>query len=77
MMILLVQEELSILKRQNVSRSLSFGSTTIDRMQEQYSDYLDDTYETEKQQGEDLLGYESEGVVRMSAKQVLKVMLQL
>lgn len=64
------QEELFLLKRQNISRSLSFGSITVDNMQAQENACIENIYELDEQEVDNLLGYESRGVVRMSTKQV-------
>ncbi|GMI74546.1 hypothetical protein HRI_001123900 [Hibiscus trionum] len=64
----LLKEELSALKRQNVSRSLSFGSAITATLQlEEIPD--DNKSEMCHEQVDDLLGYESKGTVRMSTKQ--------
>ncbi|KAE8721819.1 Phragmoplast orienting kinesin 2 [Hibiscus syriacus] len=65
----LLKEELSALKRQNVSRSLSFGSAITAALQLEESPD-DNTSEMCQEQVDDLLGYESKGTVRMSAKQL-------
>ncbi|XP_039039829.1 kinesin-like protein KIN-12D [Hibiscus syriacus] len=64
----LLKEELLALKRQNVSRSLSFGSAITAALQLEESPD-DNTSEMCQEQVDDLLGYESKGTVRMSAKQ--------
>ncbi|XVE49142.1 hypothetical protein DITRI_Ditri01bG0058600 [Diplodiscus trichospermus] len=68
----LLKEELSALKRQNVSRSLSFGPTVSGTMQlEEYPSVSNDsTYAMGQEQVDDVLGYESKGIVRMSTKQL-------
>eukprot|EP00257_Ricinus_communis_P017920 XP_015576480.1 kinesin-like protein KIN-12F [Ricinus communis] len=66
----LLKEELSLLKRQNVSRSLSFDSTVKGTSQVQDAAFRDNIYETDQQQVDGLLGFESKGIVRMSTKQL-------
>ncbi|OMO74183.1 Semialdehyde dehydrogenase, NAD-binding protein [Corchorus capsularis] len=66
----LLKEELSLLRRQNVSRSLSFGSTISGTMQLEDNPLNDNTDEMGLQQVDDLLGYESKGIVRLSTKQL-------
>ncbi|XP_031381978.1 kinesin-like protein KIN-12D [Punica granatum] len=67
----LLQEELAALKRQNVSRSLSFGSISIDDDMELEEEVpLENKGEEGSQRAEELLGFESKGVVRMSTKQL-------
>ncbi|XVF01191.1 hypothetical protein REPUB_Repub04eG0067300 [Reevesia pubescens] len=66
----LLKEELSALKRQNISRSLSFGSTISGTIQLEENPSDDNTYEMGQEQVDDLLGYESKGIVRMSTKQL-------
>ncbi|PKI50228.1 hypothetical protein CRG98_029301, partial [Punica granatum] len=69
--ICLLQEELAALKRQNVSRSLSFGSISIDDDMELEEEVpLENKGEEGSQRAEELLGFESKGVVRMSTKQL-------
>ncbi|KAK8518820.1 hypothetical protein V6N12_012061 [Hibiscus sabdariffa] len=64
----LLKEELSALKHQNVSRSLSFGSAITATLQlEEIPD--DNTSEMCQEQVDDLLVHESRGTVRMSTKQ--------
>ncbi|GAV81504.1 Kinesin domain-containing protein/Kinesin-relat_1 domain-containing protein [Cephalotus follicularis] len=65
----LLNEELSILKRQNVSRSLSFVSTS-NTMNIEENACIEDKYEISQKQTVDLLGDESKGIVRMSTKQL-------
>ncbi|XP_022725985.1 kinesin-like protein KIN-12D isoform X2 [Durio zibethinus] len=65
----LLKEELSSLKRQNVSRSLSFGPTISGTMQLEENPSDDSTNEMGQEQV-DVLGYESKGIVRMSSKQL-------
>lgn len=57
------QEELSALKRHNISRSLSFGSISIGG--------VGDKSDGDKQEVDDSLHFDPSGVVRMSNKQVL------
>ncbi|CAK7329803.1 unnamed protein product [Dovyalis caffra] len=66
----LLKEELSILKRQNVSRSLSFGSNGKDKMQEQGQASREFMYDTDQQHVDDLCGVGGKGIVRMSTKQL-------
>ncbi|KAF5745669.1 phragmoplast orienting kinesin 2 [Tripterygium wilfordii] len=67
----LLKEELSLLKRQNVSRSLSFGSTSVkDTVQLQDNDFTEMTDEMNQPEGDDSSGYESRGIVRLSTKQL-------
>ncbi|XVF45199.1 hypothetical protein PTKIN_Ptkin02bG0185700 [Pterospermum kingtungense] len=65
----LLKEELSALKRQNVSRSLSFGPAISGVMQLEENPSDDSTYEMGQEQV-DVLGYEPKGIVRMSTKQL-------
>ncbi|KAM4098807.1 hypothetical protein ACJW30_07G107100, partial [Castanea mollissima] len=65
----LLKEELSLLKRHNVSRSLSFD-VTKDATQEQEMDCTEDICDMDQQHVVDSLGYESKGIVRMSTKQL-------
>ncbi|PPD81977.1 hypothetical protein GOBAR_DD21105 [Gossypium barbadense] len=64
----LLKEELSALKRQNVSRSLSFGAAITGTVQLEES--LDDGNTYGMCLEEDDLGYESKSTVRMSFKQL-------
>lgn len=64
------QEELSLLKRQNISRALSFGSATANFAELQVDSPSSEMHETGHQQAGNLLVYESGGCVRMSRKQV-------
>ncbi|KAG6777782.1 hypothetical protein POTOM_017615 [Populus tomentosa] len=66
----LLKEELSFLKRQNVSRSLSFGSTGKDTMQEQDTASTEIMYDMDQQHADDLRGVGGKGIVRMSTKQL-------
>ncbi|KAH9695748.1 kinesin-like protein KIN-12D [Citrus sinensis] len=66
----LLKEELFFLKHQNISRSLSFGSITVDNMQAQENACVENIYELDQQEVDNSLGYESKGVVRMSTKQL-------
>jgi hypothetical protein len=76
--VILEQEELSILKRQNVSRSLSFGLTSVkDTAEEQENACTTNIHNMDEQRIDDLLGYESKGIVRLSTKQVYFSMLGL
>ncbi|XP_050231749.1 kinesin-like protein KIN-12D isoform X2 [Mercurialis annua] len=61
----LLKEELSLLKRQNVSRSLSFNSTQV-----QDTPRGENTCRIDQQQVDGSPGIESEGIVRMSTKQL-------
>lgn len=71
----LKQEELSSLKRQNVSRALSFGQTTIsgDCRTEDDSSYAEKELETD--QHGSLITKEAKGIVRLSSKQVHHIFL--
>ncbi|KAK4378399.1 hypothetical protein RND71_000261 [Anisodus tanguticus] len=66
----LLKEELSSLKRQNVSRALSFGQTTIsgDSRLEDDSSYDEKALETD--QHGSLIIKEAKGIVKLSSKQV-------
>ncbi|KAI9181658.1 hypothetical protein LWI28_017227 [Acer negundo] len=64
----LLKEELLLLKRQNISRSLSFGSMT-DPLQADESACMVNKYEMD-QQPVDLPEFESKGIVRLSTKQL-------
>lgn len=64
------QEELSLLKRQNISRALSFGSATANITEFQVDSPSNVLQETGHQQARNSLVYESGGCVRMSRKQV-------
>ncbi|KAJ8763372.1 hypothetical protein K2173_002255 [Erythroxylum novogranatense] len=66
----LLKEELSVLKRQNVFRSLSFDSTVDDTKRLQDSACLGNTYEMDGKQINDSLEFESKGSVRLSTKQL-------
>ncbi|KAK9286730.1 hypothetical protein L1049_015133 [Liquidambar formosana] len=61
----LLKEELSALKHQNVSRSLSFGSNIA---RESYA--CTERIPEDQERTDDLLGCESKGTVRMSSKQL-------
>ncbi|CAD5323501.1 unnamed protein product [Arabidopsis thaliana] len=63
-------EELSLLKRQNISRALSFGSATANFAESQVDSPSSVMHETGQQQAGNLLVYESGGCVRMSRKQL-------
>ncbi|KAI4332059.1 hypothetical protein L6164_016998 [Bauhinia variegata] len=66
----LLKEELAILKRQNVSRSLSFSLTSSRDMKESLEGTsLEDASEVVQQQGDNPLDYESKGI-RISNKQL-------
>ncbi|KAK0582663.1 hypothetical protein LWI29_028296 [Acer saccharum] len=64
----LLKEELLLLKRQNISRSLSFGSMT-DPLQADESACMVNKYEMD-QHMVDLPEFESKGIVRLSIKQL-------
>ncbi|KAK2665172.1 hypothetical protein Ddye_003746 [Dipteronia dyeriana] len=64
----LLKEELLLLKRQNISRSLSFGSMT-DLLQAEESACMLNKYGMD-QQPVDLPEFESKGIVRLSTKQL-------
>ncbi|KAL1192271.1 Kinesin-like protein KIN-12D [Cardamine amara subsp. amara] len=66
----LLKEELSLLKRQNISRALSFGSATANFAEFQVDSPSREMHETGQQQAGNLLVYESGGCVRMSRKQL-------
>ncbi|KAJ4830100.1 hypothetical protein Tsubulata_017786 [Turnera subulata] len=76
----LLKEELSLLKRQTVFRSLSFGSTVQDARHNQNNTSTEKIYETdqekanffeiERQKADGFQGFEPKGVVRMSTKQL-------
>ncbi|KAJ0076723.1 hypothetical protein Patl1_36218 [Pistacia atlantica] len=66
----LLKEELALLKRQNVSRSLSFGSITVDTVHGREDACMDNTDEVDQHQVDHFLGYESKGIVRLSMKQL-------
>ncbi|XP_057992919.1 kinesin-like protein KIN-12D isoform X2 [Hevea brasiliensis] len=66
----LLKEELSLLKRQNVFRSLSFGSTVKDTTQAQHTACSEKMYETDQQHVDGSLALESKGIIRMSTKQL-------
>ncbi|PHT41986.1 hypothetical protein CQW23_20840 [Capsicum baccatum] len=62
----LLKEELSSLKRQNVSRALSFGQTTVSgdsRLED------DSSYDETDQHGSSMITKEAKGIVRLSTKQ--------
>ncbi|XP_015061958.1 kinesin-like protein KIN-12D isoform X1 [Solanum pennellii] len=65
----LLKEELSSLKRQNISRALSFGQTTVsgDSRLEDDSSYDEKALETD--QHGSLMTKEAKGVIRLSSKQ--------
>ncbi|KAK8562917.1 hypothetical protein V6N12_010981 [Hibiscus sabdariffa] len=64
----LLKEELSAFRRQNVSRSLSFGSAITATLQLEESP--DNKTSEMCPELDDVLGYESKGTVRMSTKQL-------
>ncbi|GLT63701.1 hypothetical protein SLA2020_362450 [Shorea laevis] len=66
----LLKEELSALKRQNVCRSLSFCSTDVNTAELREDASNDNKCEMDQQGVDDVLGYESKGIVRMSTKQL-------
>ncbi|KAF5727235.1 hypothetical protein HS088_TW22G00924 [Tripterygium wilfordii] len=67
----LLKEELSLLKRQNVSRSLSFGSTSVkDSIQLQDNAFTELTDEMNQPEADDLSGCEPNCIVRLSTKQL-------
>lgn len=68
--VILAQEELSILKRQNVSRSLSFGLTTIEDTTIAQENACMENIHDMNMEIDDSLGYASKGIVRLSTKQV-------
>lgn len=74
---ILKQEELSSLKRQNISRALSFGQTTIsgDSRLEDDCSYDEKALETD-QQGS-LITKEANGIIRLSSKQVYHIVFML
>ncbi|KAF2305831.1 hypothetical protein GH714_008280 [Hevea brasiliensis] len=66
----LLKEELSLLKRQNVFRSLSFGSTGKDTTQVKDAACSENMHVTDQQQVDGLLGFESKDIIRMSTEQL-------
>ncbi|XP_024015333.1 kinesin-like protein KIN-12D [Eutrema salsugineum] len=66
----LLKEELSLLKRQNISRALSFGSATANFSELQVNSPSSEMHETGHQLAGNSLVYESGGCVRMSRKQL-------
>ncbi|CAA7052987.1 unnamed protein product [Microthlaspi erraticum] len=66
----LLKEELSLLKRQNIYRALSFGSATANFSEFQVDSPSSEMHETGHQQTGNSLVYESGGCVRMSRKQL-------
>ncbi|XP_062020518.1 kinesin-like protein KIN-12D [Rosa rugosa] len=66
----LLKEELSILKRHHVSRSLSFGSTNFEDSQVQKIDYIGNICDMDLQCQDDFLDNDVKGTVRMSTKQL-------
>ncbi|KAL5562494.1 hypothetical protein UlMin_032241 [Ulmus minor] len=66
----LLKEELFILKRQNISRSLSFGSTTVEDMRQiQENGFAGNLNEMDTRHSDDSLANELKGTMRMSNKQ--------
>lgn len=71
------QEELSALKHQNVSRSLSFGVAPVKVNKELLEGCcLENVFEVEQQHGDSMLDCQSKGI-RMSSKQVCMHLLGL
>ncbi|XP_016650580.1 PREDICTED: LOW QUALITY PROTEIN: phragmoplast orienting kinesin 2 [Prunus mume] len=66
----LLKEELFILKRHNVSRSLSFGSTNIEDTQVRKIDCNGNVCEMDLECDDDFLENGSKGTVRLSTKQL-------
>ncbi|CAH8358439.1 unnamed protein product [Eruca vesicaria subsp. sativa] len=66
----LLKEELSLLKRQNISRALSFGSATANIAEFQVDSPSNELQEIGRQHASNSLVYESGGCVRMSRKQL-------
>ncbi|KAL0707268.1 hypothetical protein Bca4012_073694 [Brassica carinata] len=66
----LLKEELSLLKRQNISRALSFGTATANITEFQVDSPSNELPERGHQQARNSLVYESGGCVRMSRKQL-------
>ncbi|KAF8085043.1 hypothetical protein N665_0685s0035 [Sinapis alba] len=66
----LLKEELSLLKRQNISRALSFGSATANIAESQVDSPSNELQEAGHQQARNSLVYESGGCIRMSRKQL-------
>ncbi|CAN8258819.1 unnamed protein product [Cochlearia groenlandica] len=66
----LLKEELSLLKRQNISRALSFGSATANFSEFQVDSPSSELQEKGHKQAGNSLVYESGGCVRMSRKQL-------
>ncbi|XP_019092244.1 PREDICTED: kinesin-like protein KIN-12D [Camelina sativa] len=66
----LLKEELSLLKRQNISRALSFGSATTNFAELQVDSPSSEMHEVGHKQAGNSLVYESGGCVRMSRKQL-------
>ncbi|XP_068655925.1 kinesin-like protein KIN-12D isoform X2 [Aristolochia californica] len=70
--ICLLKEELSLLKRQNVSRSLSFRSAILEDTENEGSAAVPEekTFEMDHNLSHGLLGSESSGTIRVSTKQL-------
>ncbi|KAH0926931.1 hypothetical protein HID58_019187 [Brassica napus] len=66
----LLKEELSLLKRQNISRALSFGTATANITEFQVDSPSNELQKTGHQQASNSLVYETGGCVRMSRKQL-------
>ncbi|XP_010489930.1 PREDICTED: kinesin-like protein KIN-12D [Camelina sativa] len=66
----LLKEELSLLKRQNISRAMSFGSATANFAELQVDSPSSEMHEVGHKQAGNSLVYESGGCVRMSRKQL-------
>ncbi|XP_015163781.1 phragmoplast orienting kinesin 2 isoform X1 [Solanum tuberosum] len=65
----LLKEELSSLKRQNISRALSFGQTTISGDSRLEDDSSNDEKALETDQHGSLIAKEAKGIIRLSSKQ--------
>ncbi|KAJ7967416.1 Kinesin [Quillaja saponaria] len=66
----LLKEELSVLKRQNVSRSLSFGLASTRDTKQTLEDIWSENTSEMVQRPNELVGYESKSIIRMSNKQL-------
>ncbi|GAB4837956.1 hypothetical protein Ancab_027484 [Ancistrocladus abbreviatus] len=67
----LLKEELSALRRQNVSRSLSFGPVFLKHTTEQHDNVgTENKPEWDQSSSGDLLGLESKGTLRVASKQL-------
>lgn len=73
----LKQEELSSLKRQNISRALSFGQTTISGGSRLEDDSSYDEKALETDQHGSLMTKEAKGIIRLSSKQVYDIAFRL